>query len=178
MKHCPHCRTDNLAALDELGAHAHVCKTCHGLWLKKSELETISTELPSRGWFDITLWENKELLSATASTLACPSDGKNLVHIRWDESVDAYMCAVCGGLWLPANEYKKLSALLASEADAAVMTDHGELLSRQLMLFIEGKKTAGEEVSDIKDLFKFLQYRFAAKHPLLTELIEGLPFSS
>ena len=178
MKHCPHCQTDDLTTLDDLGAQALACKTCHGLWLEKSELETISAELPSRGWFDIALWEKEELLSATASALACPSDGKNLVNIKWDESIDAYMCAECGGLWLPASEYRKLPALFASEADTTMMADHGELLSHQLMLFIEGKKTAGEEVSDIKDLLKFLEYRFAARHPALTELIERLPFAS
>ena len=88
------------------------------------------------------------------------------------------MCRECGGLWLPKSEYAKIPALLSNEADTEVMSDGSELFVRQLILFFEGKKSVGDEVKDIRDLLHFLEYRFAAKHPALTTLIEGLPFAS
>ena len=178
MKHCPHCKESELTALSELSSFALACPVCHGLWLTKPALTQIGHELPSRGWFDVALWEQEELLKAMPSTLVCPADQSALVHITWNKTVEADMCASCGGMWLPKGEYQKIPALFTELADDAVMKDHGTLLSHQLALFFEGRKTAADEVRDLKDLLKFLEYRFAAKHPILTELIEGLPFAS
>ena len=178
MKHCPHCRTTELTQLDGISTTALGCTTCHGLWLPKPELVHMSGELPARGWFDIALWEENELLTATPSTQLCPSDNKPMVSVNWNETVEAYMCTDCGGLWFPSSEYQKIPGLLRNEADTEVMADGGEIFVRQLALFFEGKKSATAEIKDLRDLLQFLEYRFAAKHPALTELIERLPFAS
>ncbi len=178
MKQCPHCKTAELTILDGLSTTALGCPVCHGLWLPKPELVHMSGELSARGWFDVALWEENELLAASPSDHACPNDGTFMASINWNETVEAHMCGKCGGLWFPVSEYTKIPALLQNEADTEVMTDGGELFVRQLALFFEGKKSASDEVKDVRDLLHFLEYRFAAKHPALTELIEGLPFAS
>ena len=178
MKHCPHCKTTELTVLDGISTTALGCPTCHGLWLPKPELMQLSGELSARGWFDIALWEESELLAASPSDVVCPIDGAFMSSVNWNETVEAYLCADCGGLWLPSTEYKKILGLLRNEADTEVMADGGEIFVRQLALFFEGKKSASDEIKDLRDLLQFLEYRFAAKHPALTELIERLPFAS
>ena len=176
---CPHCKIETLTALHVGGTRAHVCKRCHGIWFKRSELETLKDHLEERSWFDVSLWEERTLMSAKRSTLHCPECEVPLARVDWKEGeLVADICPSCGGMWLPKGEYQKAARYLKESADDAVMEHFGGVLAHEIEQALSGEKDAAAEFRDLSSLLSFFRYRFIAKHPVLTEVIEELPFTT
>jgi Zn-finger nucleic acid-binding protein len=151
---------------------------CHGVWFEKREIETLKDNIPDHEWFDVDLWEKKELLHTAPSMINCPSCGDSLHEMNWDDGkLLTHLCGSCGGMWLPKGEYVKAREYIKNKADDEVIDDYGTALIHQIGLLTSGKKDIENEVHDLATLFRFIEYRFVAMHPILTEVIEELPFS-
>ena len=175
---CPHDTLNELTELRVGGSIAHVCSICHGLLFKKAELELLKDSIPDHEWFNVTLWEKKELLAASKQSDKCPVCSSKFSRIDWKQGEFAMeLCSSCGGMWIPKGEYQKAIRYIKEEADTEVMEHYGGLLSHEIEKILSGK--AGEhEAQNLKSLLSFFSYRFIAKHPLLTEIIEELPFTT
>ncbi len=175
---CPNNDDGTMRTVRLGGAEAEVCTVCHGLWFEKRDLEDLRDHLEDRAWFDVTLWERRELIEARPSALACPKCGAHLRSVVWkEESLTADVCHRCGGMWLPKGEYQKASRYLKDSADEEIIAGFGAVIVHELERVISGEKGFEEELKDLPALLRFFEYRFAAKHPLLTEAIEELPFT-
>lgn len=175
---CPHDIDYDLSELHVGGTVAHVCKTCHGLLFKKSELESLKDSIQDHEWFDVSLWENKELLSATKHHGKCPVCSYTLSQVDWKKGeFIAMLCSSCGSMWLPKGEYQKAIRYIKEVADSEVMENYGGLLSHEIEKILSSDVDAAHEAHNLKSLLSFFSYRFITKHPLLTEVIEELPFA-
>lgn len=174
---CPHDTQNELTELHVGGAVAHVCKICHGLLFKKAELEELKDNIADHEWFDVSLWEKKELLAATKHGGECPVCASELSSVDWkDGEFVAQLCASCGSLWLPKGEYQKAARYIKETADGEVVEHYGSLVSHEIEKMLSGGADTAHEVHNLASLLSFFSYRFMAKHPLLTEVIEELPF--
>lgn len=174
---CPHDLNSTLSELRVGGTVAHVCKVCHGLLFKKSELELLKDHIPEHGWFDVSLWEKKELLSAHRQEEQCPECLTPMSQVDWNNGeLVSLICSSCGALWLPKGEYQKAVGYIKEKGDDAVIESYGSLLSQEIEKILSGEKDFSHEVHNLASLLRFFEYRFMAKHPLITEVIEELPF--
>ena len=179
MKTCPQCSTTTLAEVHLGVVEAYICKTCKGIWLNKHVLETLKDAIHEHQWFDVDLWEKKELMHVEPSLHLCPVCEKEMFTMNWDDrKLLSDVCKNCGGMWLPSGEYQKAQAYIKDVADTLVMEDYTAVLSHQIEKVFSGKKAITEELHDLATLLKFFQYRFIAKHPVITEVLEELPFTT
>lgn len=176
---CPHCNASLLSELHIGGTIAHVCNTCHGLLFSKAELMKLKDNIEEYGWFDISLWETKELLKAKNSTLACPLCNANMRTVDWKNGeLVSSICTSCGSLWLLKGEYEKAMKYIKDSADGEILEEYGVVLTREIESILSGEKSVVSEAHNLAALVRFFEYRFITKHPLLTEVIEELPFTT
>lgn len=176
---CPTCVTSPLREILLGDAQAHSCTECHGIWIGKDELVKGEAVNPETHWLNVDLWEDKQKLTAEPSTKLCPVCTTPLASLDWNnKAVVSQMCKTCGGLWLPGGEYQKILALLKDDADDAIMDNYAQTLATQLKEVITGPKDLTNELADVWTVIKFFKWKVAAQHPVLTELIEELPFTS
>jgi Zn-finger nucleic acid-binding protein len=174
---CTHCKEGTFSAISPDFPTAAVCSNCHGLWFSKEKLEEASTQLEERSWFNVTLWEKKELLSAKPARMDCPSCATVMRDIDWKNGeFIATLCPSCGGMFIPKGEYAKFVRFMKDEADNEVLDSYGTLLTTEIEDALSGRSHP-KEGSRLHSLLSFFGYRFMTKHPLLTEVIEELPFT-
>jgi Zn-finger nucleic acid-binding protein len=173
---CPHCNASSLTELHIGGTIAHVCL---GLLFTKVELMKLKDNIEAYGWFDISLWETKELLKARDSSLKCPSCSTQMRTVDWNNGeLISSLCPSCGSLWLLKGEYEKAMNYIKASADGEILEHYGAVLSREIESILTGEKNVIEEAHNLVALVRFFEYRFVTKHPLLTEVIEELPFTT
>ena len=90
----------------------------------------------------------------------------------------ALLCPSCGSLWLPQGEYEKASRYIKDAADDEVLEHYGSVIGAELERIIEGKEDMTHGAHNLASLMRYFEYRFMTKHPLLTEVIRELPFST
>ena len=179
MYTCLQCNTATVGEFHFGTLTAHICQTCHGIWLSKNQLEALKDAIPAHQWVDVDLLEKKELMHVEPSTHSCPFCIKEMFTMNWDDGkLLSEVCKNCGGMWLPSGEYQKAQAYIKDIADTLVMEDYTAILAHQIEEVFSGKKGITEELHDLVTLLKFFQYRFIAKHPVITEVLEELPFTS
>lgn len=175
---CPQDKNSELTELHVGGTVAHVCKDCHGLLFKKTELEALKDNIEAHGWFDISLWEEKELLRSKQCEEKCPACSARMCQIDWKEgALVSLLCPACGSLWLPKGEYEKAIRYIKDTAGGEILENYSSLLSRELDMLMSGEKGIATEAHNFAALLRYLEYRFITKHPVLTEIIEELPFA-
>jgi Zn-finger nucleic acid-binding protein len=175
---CPHDIENTLTELHVGGTVAHVCNLCHGLFFRKTELEVLKDHIESHGWFDVSLWEKKELLSAKEREEKCSECSTIMREVDWNNGeMVALLCPSCGSMWLPKGEYQKAIRYIKDEADTEVIRNYGGLLSHEIEQLLGGKRDVAHEAHNLRALLSFFTYRFMATHPVLTEVIEELPLS-
>ncbi len=175
---CPNCKASQLSELHVGGTVAHVCKECHGLLFNMSELEALKDNIQDHGWFDISLWEKKELINSAPTEHVCPVCQTMMHGIDWNHGeLLSSLCSSCGSMWIPKGEYQKAIRYIKECADEEVLQNYGALLEHEIEEITLGQKPIRDEMHHVASLVRFFEYRFMVKHPLLTELIEELPFT-
>jgi hypothetical protein len=67
---------------------------------------------------------------------------------------------------------------MKEDADADVLAQYPTLLASEIGKLFAHEKGISVETHNLSSLLKFFSYRFITKHPLLTEFIEELPFTT
>ena len=176
---CPTCTIESLQELTLGDARVHSCRECHGVWIGKEELMKGEKVNPEQHWLNIDLWENKQKVNAKVSEKICPVCSTALLSLdQYDAHVSVDMCKTCGGLWLAGGEYQKALDMLKEHADGEIMDNYAGTLATQLKEVITGPKDLTNELADVWAVIKFLKWKVAAQHPVLTQLFEELPFTN
>jgi Zn-finger nucleic acid-binding protein len=113
MHECPKCRTASLRELAALGPHVgggalpRCCNQCGGFWLKRDVVVPLheSGVLKELDASEIT---HKELDRKNG---LCP-EGHGILSrtkVAWDDPFYLERCSKCGGMWLDAGEWRRLT---------------------------------------------------------------------
>jgi membrane associated rhomboid family serine protease/Zn-finger nucleic acid-binding protein len=120
MRKCPRCAYPLDVVRHEQVELDH-CRRCGGTFLDPGEAAEILGGVTSP-----EVWEESSIAKALGpSSLRCPEDGAQLAAyvVRFeDQSVEVDLCEHCRGLWLDAEEGKRLREIIL-EAGQSVKTD-------------------------------------------------------
>ncbi len=176
MRKCPNCEK-NLEEVNFYGAKIDYCNSCKGFWFDQKELEKAKDEKEeSIKWLDIDLWENMEEFKVSEKERQCPACNLPLYELNYgDSEVKVDVCSVCEGVWLDKGEFVKVVDYLKKKAGDDIINNYGKNLLEETKEVFTGPEPLKEEVQDLFVFFGFFKYRFAGKHPFLTEMISKLP---
>ena len=176
MKHCPLCDILLEKALVS-GVEVDYCARCYGLWFEESELEQAKNEKDRNlRWLDIDLWKHSEHFRINPGQKSCPADRLPLYEVRYgDSTIRVDVCNVCKGIWLDRGEFKDIIGYLRDKADEEVLNDYLARVAEEFWEVFSGPEILREELLDFIAVVKLLQYKFAAQHPAMTELMLSLP---
>ncbi len=173
---CPKCEKE-LKRITISGVKVDRCENCGGLWFDKDELKIVRDHRDKNlSWLKFDLWEDKRKLSVSGKYTDCPRDGKPLFKIKYGNTdVMADICFNCRGIWLDGNELEKIISELKKEVNSKTMPEYLAELGGEVKELVTHPSQAATELGHIMIVMKLLEYRFAAKHPEILEMISVLP---
>lgn len=175
---CPKCE-EQLKEVPFQGVKVDSCSSCKGYWFEKDELRKAKDEKEeSLNWMDIDLWENDEKFRITKDEILCPDCGMPLYEVNYgDSNIKVDVCNVCEGMWLDEGEFRKIIKYLKEKGGDKIMQEYFKTLLEETGEVVLGPDSLEEEVKDLLTVLSLLKYRFAGKHPFITEAISNLPKS-
>ena len=174
---CPKCKMDNLEEIKINGVKIDRCENCGGLWFDKDELKIVRDHRDENlSWLDFDLWEDKNKLQISGKSMDCPRDDKPLFRIKYGETgIMVDICLECRGVWLDREELDKIISSLKEKINSETIPEYLKDLSAEAGELITHPKQAGVELRHMAIIMKLLEYRLAAQHPKIAELISVLP---
>ncbi|MCP6726437.1 MAG: zf-TFIIB domain-containing protein [Patescibacteria group bacterium] len=176
MKYCPTCNI-SLEKSFVAGVEVDNCPRCYGLFFEEYELaQAKDARDRDLRWLDIELWRDPEHFHVASGKKMCPADRMPMYEVRYgDSSIRVDVCNVCRGVWLDRGEFKDIIGYLRKEANEKVLHHYLHTVSEELWEVFSGPEILREELLDFIAVVKLMQYKFAAQHPALTQLIVSLP---
>ncbi|MFC1789689.1 zf-TFIIB domain-containing protein [Patescibacteria group bacterium] len=153
------------------------CPECLGMWFEEDELRLAKdTKDRNLNWLDINLWKYIKKMKVSRGKKLCPTCRLPLYEVDYgDSSVKVDVCNICHGTWLDKKEFQAIIDYLKESENYEVLNNFSKKLSEEFWEIFIGPETLKEEVSDFLTVAKVLQYKFATKHPKITEIISNLP---
>ena len=173
---CPICKK-SLSSSILCNVEIDYCQSCLGLWFEEEELRLAKDEKDGNlGWFDIDLWKNEKEFKISRGRRLCPSCRMPLYEVYYgDSGIIVDVCNLCHGVWLDRAEFKKIIDWLKEKADYEVLNNYAVNLFKQLTEIFTGPETLKKEILDFLMILKLLNYKFGAKHPIISKIISQLP---
>ena len=173
---CPLCKKPLLSAILH-NTEIDYCPNCLGLWFEEEELRWAKDEEDRNlGWLDIDLWKDKEKFKISSGIRLCPSCRVPLYEVYYgDSGVIVDVCNLCHGVWLDRAEFKKIIDWLKEKADYEILHNYSKNLFKELAEIFTGPETLREEILDFLLILKLLNYKFAVKYPIISQIILELP---
>jgi Zn-finger nucleic acid-binding protein len=175
-KNCPICKTPLSSAIVS-NVETDYCPKCLGIWFEEDELRWAKDEKDEDlKWLDIDLWKDEKKFKVAYGIRICPSCRVPLYEVYYgDSGVVVDVCNLCKGIWLDRAEFKKIISYLKEKSKYEVLNKYSENLFKQFIEIIFGPKTFREEILDFITILKLLNYKFATKHPKISDIILNLP---
>jgi uncharacterized protein len=176
MKQCPQCNIGLEKAI-VAGVEVDYCKRCYGLWFEDTELrEAKDAKDKDLRWLDIDLWKNPAQFQVSKGKRLCPTDHMPLYEVRYgDSNIRVDVCNVCHGVWLDRGEFIEIIEYLKEKGEYEVMRHYIENLLGELWEVFSGPEMLRDEAADFLTILKLLKYKFAAQHPVITQILLSLP---
>ena len=173
---CPICKKPLLTAILH-NVEINYCPKCLGLWFEEEELRWAKDEKDRNlGWLDVDLWRDKKKLKISYGIRLCPSCRVPLYEVYYgDSKIIVDVCNLCHGVWLDRAEFKKIVDWLKKRADYEILNNYAKNLFKELSEIFTGPETLREEILDFLIIIKLLRYKFATKHPTISQIILQLP---
>jgi len=173
---CPKCEKE-LKRIIISGVKVDRCQNCGGLWFDRDELKIVRDHRDKNlSWLEFDLWEDKRKLLVSGRSVDCPRDGKPLFKIKYgDTNVMVDVCLDCRGIWLDKDEFEKIVTVLKEEVNSETIPEYLNDLKDEVKEFAMHPSQAATELRHVIIIMKLLEYRFAAKHPEIIEMISILP---
>ncbi len=173
---CPKCE-EQLKEVPFQGVKIDSCSSCKGYWFEKDEFRKAKDEKEELlNWMDIDLWENDEKFRITKDEILCPDCEMPLYEVNYgDSSIKVDVCNVCEGMWLDEGEFRKVIKYLKDKGGDKIMQEYLKTLLEETGEVFLGPESLEEEVKDLLTVLSLLKYRFAGKHPFISETISKLP---
>lgn len=153
------------------------CPTCRGIWFDKGELEEIKDEAdPDLRFLDIGIWSRKALFNIRKETLSCPRcRNLSMRAINFQEpDIDVTFCPACEGVWLNADDFRKILATLSQEASSISVSDYVRTSLKEGAEFFRHPKKLISEWKDLKAVLRMLRYRVFVENPKLRSILAGI----
>lgn len=163
------------------GTEVDYCPKCLGLWFERDELrQAKDKKAKDLNWLDIDLWEDKTKFRVAQSEkncpFCCPDCLAPLYTVEYgDSGIKVEVCVLCRGVWLDRGEFKKIIAYLKDKGKDEVFNRYLKNLAEEAFEIANGPETFKEEVGDFLSLLQILNYKFIAKHPIISQIILDLP---
>ena len=176
-KACPKCRKERLEAEVFNGVEIDYCPVCLGAWFEEDELRQAKDNRDENlKWLDVDLWEDKSKFRISYGIRLCPTCRMPLYEIYYgDSKIIVDVCGVCRGVWLDRAEFRKIIEYLREKAGEEVVKNGCQALASEMKEVVSGPETLKEEVGDFLAILNALSYKFSIDHPVLSEVIAGLP---
>jgi len=155
------------------------CPTCQGYWFDTDELRKAKDEKVQQAkWFDFDLWKDEAKFKAAPSQRQCPVCGERLYRINYHESdIEIEVCKNHHGIWLNRGEFKKIIGYVKDKASYEIIKNYSKVLLRQTEEVASGPESFQSEIEDLGIVLNLFSYKFAAQHPILSIIIQNLPFT-
>lgn len=173
---CPKC-SENLEEIKINSIKIDHCKNCGGLWFDRDELRIVRDHRDKNlSWLDFDLWKDRNKLTTSGKSVDCPRDGKPLFKIKYGKTgVLVDVCLDCHGVWLDKDELDKIVSDLKNKVNSETIPEYLKDLSEEVKELLIHPEQAGTELRHVLIVMKLLEYRFAAQHPRILEIISVLP---
>ncbi len=173
---CPKCE-EELKEVPFQGIKVESCSSCKGYWFEKDELRIAKDKKEEMLRFmDIDLWESDEKFRISKENLLCPECSLPLYEVNYgDSNIKVEVCNMCEGIWLDGGEFRKVIKYLKDEAGDKIMKEYLKTLAEETGEVFLGPESLEDEVKDVLTVLSLLKYRFAGKHPFISETISKLP---
>lgn len=173
---CPKCEKE-LKEVPFQGVKIDSCSSCKGYWFEKDELRKAKDEKEeSLNWMDVDLWESEEKFRISKDEILCPDCGMPLYEVNYgDSDIKLDVCNICEGMWLDEGEFRKIIKYLKEKGGDKIMQDYFKTLLEETGEVLLGPESLEEEAKDLFTVLSLLKYRFAGKHPFISETISKLP---
>lgn len=176
---CPGCDREEFANVHIGGVELDFCAYCLGLWFEEDELRRAKdTATDLYRWFDGDIWQEVGRFRAGESERICPLDGIAMHHLHYGNSpitIDA--CKQCGGIWLDRGEFQRIVAYTKHEGRREIWDNYYHVLKKEAGELFIGPEGLRSEAEDLLMVIKLFHYRFMARHPQLTQFLQGLQVS-
>jgi Zn-finger nucleic acid-binding protein len=155
------------------GIEVDYCPVCLGMFFEEDELRLAKDEKDDQlRWLDIDLWKNEEEFKAKKSKKICPKCRLPFYEIKYgDSGIEVDICIVCKGVWLDRGEFRKIIEYLGKRADREVWENWAKNFKEEFWEIFTGPEIFKDELSDFLMLLKLLNYKFFARHSIITALI-------
>lgn len=176
MKTCPSCNTSLTAA--KFGTvEVEECTKCRGTWFREDEFRLAKEEADGDlAWKDYDPGEHGDKFRASPRHLSCPDCGVELVELDYDTSdVAIDYCRSCSGIWLDADEFKRIIDVLENELDGRDAPHYLRESLKQAREVLSGSKSHLSELRDFRTVMTLLRYRFLAEHTGFTKFLMNFP---
>jgi len=159
------------------GTEVDYCPKCLGLWFEQDELRQAKDEKDANfNWLDVDLWKDKARFKVSEKDMLCPVCSVPMYSVKYgDSDIEVDVCNVCKGIWLDRGEFKKISDYLKEKGKSEIMENYFKNFFKQGIEVFSGPETLREEVDDFLTVLKFLDYKFTAKHLIISKIILDLP---
>ncbi len=176
---CPKCEKETLEETLFQGVKIDTCSSCKGYWFEKDELRKAKDEKEEDlNWMDVDLWENEVSFRVTKDKLICPDCGLPLFEVNYgDSNIKVDVCNQCEGIWLDEGEFKKIMSYLKDKAGDKILNEYLKTLAEETGEVFLGPEPLEEELKDVLTVLGLLKYRFAGKHPFISDAISKIPKS-
>ena len=175
-KRCPKCKVV-LSSMILSGVEVDYCPKCYGLWFEEEELRLAKDEKDKDlNWFDVDLWKEKNKFRVTYGIRMCPYCRLPLYEVYYGRSgIIVDVCNLCHGIWLDRAEFKKIMDWLQEKADYEILNSYIRNLAEEFIEIFIGPEPLREEMMDFLTILKLLKYKFAAQHPIISQLMADSP---
>lgn len=173
---CPRCHQSlHTIAMDTVTVDE--CTQCGGIWFDQGELdEVIESAHPDLAWLDLDFWKNQDDFRVAAGDLPCPRCRRYYLTRMEDPdtATAAALCNHCRGIWLDADQLRRIIAAVTRMADRMDSADYVKTSLQQLAQVIEASPNrSATNWRDLQALLRMLKYRLFSEHPKLVSILVG-----
>jgi len=176
---CPRCgkelqtRTIGTVEVDE-------CIGCKGIWFDEDELRKAKDETNSDlNWMDFELWKHQDRFHVATKPVACPKCSVEMAAIDYDKStVEVDCCTKCKGVWLDADEFKKIIDALTEELLTKSFSEYVKASVEEAKEIITGAERFISEWKDFLTVIRMLQYRILTENPRVSKALADIQAAS
>lgn len=155
------------------------CPACQGFWFDFDELRKAKDEKVKQAkWFDFDLWQDETRFKTVPSEKKCPVCNEQLYRINYQGAdIEIDICKNRHGIWLDRGEFQKIIAYVKEKAPYEIIKNYAKVLLQETKEVVSGPESLGSELEDLGIVLSLFKYKFAAQHPIISIILQNLPFT-
>lgn len=172
---CPRCSKD--LRLRRVGAvEIDECVSCKGIWFDEDELRKAKDETDrDLNWMDFELWKHQDRFHVAVKPIKCPKCNVEMAAVDYGKTkVEIDCCTKCKGVWLDAQEFKKIVEALTEELLTKSVQDYVRASVEEAREIVTGPENFISEWKDLLTVVRMLEYRILTKNPRVSKALADI----